>query len=569
MPSASSRSASPLPAPSYSPAPAEGSTLERIEEDGPSPGFCSPLPQGWASSNAHLEKLQTSARRCAVSTGVAPDAEGIQRSLAEAADARNVATRTAETGDQTVESDEGRQMDIDDSLVVVDNGEGRAEIPSVPSHAFTEETGAVRSRSLSLSSLSSSFDFPCFEDSSPASGQTNVRATTSGNDFTPQESDEAPTHPPDCRSTLPSPPSQPLFLDNSDAESLPSLQTIPSEGESTSPDRLPVPDRLILLDSSDVEAQIARIAQPPSTPDYHNWPKTSNWTRQHADFISNVFSSEHADALAFLRQATALIERTPDVLDDLAMQENRLVDVDMVNEQDSVTDDDCLILANRISAIRGVLQDHDADPGVSPRHIPDITSVPVSLDGRRQRLFSSRALAQPPAYRYTIEILARHHLTWIELYTLLRAKIIALNRYLTDLFKRRGWTMTEVQLHHVAPVPPPYLKPFEYSALRLFKYTFERHGYFDVAREIDDFLRYRFRESHIVSHLLHSGLFEPMDLYLDGAKGATFITRRTVPSSHRASIESAWSFRNVDLFFQKKYRVTARKLAERERAARN
>ncbi|KAJ7680746.1 hypothetical protein DFH06DRAFT_1315490 [Mycena polygramma] len=579
MPSASPRSASLPPASPHSPDLADNSPLARIEENERSTAFCSPLPQGWAASNARLEKLQGSLQRGVLSTSAAPDQPGIQglvfgvyKTLADVANVPKTA-ETAAAGTSTPEIDAGSneddRMDTDESFAVVNNDEG-GETPNDFSHDVTggSEREAVRSRSSSLSSLSSSFDFVRHEDTSLVpTGETDPASPLVESSVNSGSHDTSFPYPLDCRSTLPSPQLQPLFLDESDHDSLPSLQTISSDNESLPEQQAAASPRseddTTNVDRAELDTQILRIARPPSTPINRNWPITIGWTHHHASFVSNVHSAEHADALAFIRHATALIERSPDVLDYAGMQLNIFVELDLPRdpEDDNLTSEACTQFTERVQNIRDTLAAYSLELDNGGRTAQNVTSVPVSLDGQRERLFSHRALSQPFAYRYIIDILARHHPDWIELYTLLRNKILGFNRYLEDLFKRRGWFIDEILLHQPAPPLPPYLKPSEYSRLRLFKYTLELQGYLDVARVIDDFLRYRFREPEVVAHFLHSGMFDPHDIYLSGAGGAKFITRRTAPKSHRASCARMRSFRKANLSFQKRQRVDMRSRA--------
>ncbi|KAJ7617544.1 hypothetical protein DFH06DRAFT_1145216 [Mycena polygramma] len=352
----------------------------------------------------------------------------------------------------------------------------------------------------------------------------------------------------DCRSTNLSPFSQPLFLDHSDNDSPPPLQEISSDDDDSASkegsERRPSPNATVSITREELDAQIERIARPPSTPANHNWPRTTEWTHNHATFVANVRSHQNSDALALLREATVLVESLPEILDTTSMQANRFVDTDLINvlADASVSDEGCSNFAQRVQSIRDTVDAHS--PGLlddSP-FIHNLTSVPVALDGTRHRLLSSRALAQPISYRYAIYILARHYPDWLDAYSRLRRLVRAFLRYLEDIFKHRGWDLDEELLHRPAPVPPPYLTPHEYSRFRLFLYTFELHGYADVAGVMDDFLRYRFREPEIVSHLLHAGLFDPHDIHRNSARGEAFIARRTAPSSYRASREPVQSF---------------------------
>ncbi|KAJ7635671.1 hypothetical protein DFH06DRAFT_1139219 [Mycena polygramma] len=590
MSSASTRSESMPPALPRSSGSQQESSLPHAEERSHFPTICAPLPQGWMASNSRLEKLQSSARRCAVSTNVAQDAQGIPgfvfsvcKSLADVAKAQRTAEETTGEDDNEQNSDGEHQMDLDDPVVEgehAEEGEGKQQDPGDrrlptltsgsavaidPPRQGSNGPEAVRERTFSFSSLSS---LSSISLTSPfVHVASNVSSPVQTGDAGLNHSDEQFASPfsrvstpylQDCRSTLPSPQTQPLLLDHSDADSLPSLQEVSTDDESSqeigsecvSEKSLPIlvdDDGRKLLPPSDestpisreeLDVQIERIARPPSTPANHSWPITTEWTRNHAAFVTNVRNVQNSDALALLRQADTLLERSPEILDTASMQANKFVDVDLINvlAGANTSDEGCANFAQRVQHIRDTVDAHS--PGfVDDSHlIHNIASVPVALDGSRHRLLSSRTLTQPLSYRYAIYILARHYSDWLDVYTRLRKLVRAYHRYLEDLFKQRGWTLDEELLHRPAPVPPPYLTPHEYSRFLLFQYTFELHGYADVARVMGDFLRYRFQEPEIVSHLLHAGLFDPHDIHLNSARGEAFITRRTAPPSYRNQI---------------------------------
>ncbi|KAJ6449234.1 hypothetical protein C8R47DRAFT_1084793 [Mycena vitilis] len=545
---------------------------------------CSPLSPAWGVSNSRLETLQAGYRRDALSTIATPDKPGVQgfvfgvyKTLADVAEAEE-AVETSHHGIEE-ESDEEYRMDTEESFVAVNNDEGGTSKPrdpcdrrmtpltpgsAVPNdrpHAATGVTDqeAVRSRSPTLSSLSSSFDYLRHEDWTPAllggpvSTSSHPEPPTSNSN-----SDASSPHPLDCRSTLPSPRLAPLFPDESDHDSLPSLRTIPSDNDPTSEPRAIASSRpgedTTSDDQAELDTQIMRIARSPSTPINQNWPVTIGWTHRHASFVASVHGAEHEDALAFIRDAAALIDRSYDVLDHDGMRRNAFVELDVPSdpEDDHLTSEVCTHFTERVQRIRDTLAARTPELDNGGHTARNITSVPISLDGQRHRLFSQRALLQPFAYRYIIDVLARHHPDWIEL---------------ISLGAGDGECMRSSSTNSRPPLPP-FLKPHEYSQLRLFKYTLEQHHYPEVARVIDEFLRYRFREPEIVAHLLHSGMFDPHDIYLAGAGGAKFVTRRTAPKSHRASRAFVQSFRYADLPLQKRRRIDLRTSSEREHATR-
>ncbi|KAJ7680745.1 hypothetical protein DFH06DRAFT_1315485 [Mycena polygramma] len=551
---------------------AEG-PLVAEEERGRRPRICSPVPRGWAQSNARLEKLQASAGRCAPSAnpaqtsgGLPPFVFSVYRSLAA------LASPSEAPAVPSVESVGGdHPMDMDEPVVVESHNEETKAAIDFSRHGSEEDPEAVREYASSPSSLSSlsliSSNSHTYEHVQPPASD-NASSNNSTSDRERPISRASTPYPADCRSTNQSPQLRPLFLKGSDTGSLPSLVEIPSEEGSLREEESGCVARDVpflfaddkgraapitsghsdLAGSAVLNEQIGRIARPPSTPFNRTWPHIKEWTRHQAEFVSHVHNLQHEDALTFIRQADALAAQSPEILDEDSMAVDAHVDHDLVNQDGvSISDEECQRFADRVQSIRGAVMDHSPDFASEPRCIPNLTSAPVSQDGSRHRLFSKRALEQPLEYRYTIYILARLHPDWIDVYTVLRCKVLAFNHYFEDLFRRRGWVPDETLLHQPAPIQPPYLKPQEYARLRLFKYTLAFHGYDEVVREIDEFLQYRFREPEVVAHFLHSGLFETRDLYLDGASGETFVTRRTGHKSHRASSEYLRSFRRTNV----------------------
>ncbi|KAJ6465967.1 hypothetical protein C8R47DRAFT_1079198 [Mycena vitilis] len=391
-------------------------------------------------------------------------------------------------------------------------GDSAAAI-ALPRHGTDIGPRAVHQRSLSLSSLSSlSFSDADFELVSLPRSSNGAPSPIFDSPYS--ASRPSSPYPHDCRSTRHSPRIRPLFLKGSNA-SLPSLQEATSEDEALDPleekcvspfySRIFADDKgrvatasanqSALITQSEVDEQVARIARPPSAPLYSNWPHTVEWTRQQAAFVRRARTLENADALTRLHQAVMWVAQHPEILDPVRMQANDYIDVDL-EDQDGVnaSANGCARFAERVQSIRDTLSAHSPDLVNTQRPPHNLTSVPVSSDGRRHRLFSCAALDQPFLYRWAIDILVRHHVDWIGTYTVLRSKISAFLRYLEDLFRRRGWTPDETLLHRPAPVPPPYLTPQEYSRLRLFKYTFALQGFPDVERAINDFLGYRFQK---------------------------------------------------------------------------
>ncbi|KAJ6447656.1 hypothetical protein C8R47DRAFT_1231336 [Mycena vitilis] len=210
-------------------------------------------------------------------------------------------------------------------------------------------------------------------------------------------------------------------------------------------------------------------------------------------FLARLYTVENADALAFLRQADALIRQHPEFLDISRMRVNEFLDTDLVNvlQHPDITTESCTQFANRLQRAR------DAHP------------------------------------------------EWFAWYTEVRRFVLAFIQYLDELFRRRRWELDETLLHQRAPVPPPYLHPYEYQRLRVLLYTFDAHGQDEVVRTIHKFLRYRFRDTETVAHFLFAGLFETNDVVRDHNGGFKAVSSRRAFTSIRASSSSNAPFRKI------------------------
>ncbi|KAJ6447361.1 hypothetical protein C8R47DRAFT_1085296, partial [Mycena vitilis] len=263
----------------------------------------------------------------------------------------------------------------------------------------------------------------------------------------------------------------------------------------------------------ELEAHLGRIVRAPPSPSNHNWTLTQEWTRKHGAFLARVYSAQNNDALSFLKQADGLVRRHPEILDLRRMRANLLVDTDVVNT-----------LLHPVS-----------NAFVTPlAHTP-----PAFWNRMPSTIFFTSPSRQ-------MGIVCDNSATGTEL----RNKMLAFIHYLNALFRRRNWDLDETLLHQLAPIPPPYLHLHEYSRLRILNYTFAAHGQSDVVREIDSFLRYRFRETEVVAHLLYAGLFEPNDVVRDSDGSFKAVTHRKTPASYRASPHFSLLFRHTYQLFQ-------------------
>ncbi|KAJ6504801.1 hypothetical protein C8R47DRAFT_1066970 [Mycena vitilis] len=383
----------------------------------PRPAICSPIPKGWAASNVRLEKLQASAQRCAMATRPSSEADGVAKfvfsvhqSLASRGGTQTVAEE--ETSSQSSE----HWMELDEPLDVVRDGEGEAEskrnescdsrspsltsgpdaannLPRLVSDEHSPD--AVSGRASRLSSISLTSSYVSVPQDARRPEEEEAAPTSSFNNGSRVSRASSP-YPNDCRSTRQSPPTQPLFLDESDTDSLPSLQTILSEEEfslerlaacvSRRPSLSFINDRgsvaanaqtsSIPVNPEELELQLERIARPPSTPANHSWPLLTNWSANHAAFVTRVRTIQNNDAIAFIRQADALLAPHPDILDLAAMQVDAQVDIDVATQDDiAISEGDCTRFAERVQSLRDTFSAYS--PGLAERTgLPRWTTTP-------------------------------------------------------------------------------------------------------------------------------------------------------------------------------------------------
>ncbi|KAJ7604504.1 hypothetical protein DFH06DRAFT_1349406 [Mycena polygramma] len=520
----------------------------------------SPTVQKWAVLNARLERLHYEARRC-VMAHTSPDKQTPRYVFGAypAPGGANDGNKEEESAAQGTD-----EMDVDPSSV--DEGESKRDgaqssgtaslIPEFPlsrvrsSESWDSEPASPlpgpRGHLLSpLSSLSSS-----------ASSSQDALSSTSDDKVSPSDQHESSTESAhhstsashDCRSTRNSPrPQAHLPGDESDSDSPPPLVTSPSEEDESQEEESQDDSNALVpynpgpttnVNPQELQGYLTRIVRAPPTPSNHNWILVQEWTRNQGAFLARLYSVENADAMAFLRKADALIRRFPEILDLQRMRVNELIDTDLVNvlQYPDITKESCAQFADRIQRVRDSINTYSPGLMDDTQSIHDIVYIPVSADGSRLRQLSDRAFKQPLMYRYAILLIVKQHLAWIAFYTELRAFVLAFIHYLDELFRRRRWKLDETLLHQQAPIPPPYLHPFEYQRLRVLHYTFGEHGQDEVVRAIDKFLRYRFRETEVVAHLLFSGLFETNDVVRGSDGGFKAVSPRKAPLSFRARI---------------------------------
>ncbi|KAJ6484518.1 hypothetical protein C8R47DRAFT_1073123 [Mycena vitilis] len=319
---------------------------------------------------------------------------------------------------------------------------------------------------------------------------------------------------------------------------------------------LPTASSATSVNTRELDGYFNRIVRAPPTPSNHNWVLIQEWTRNQGAFLARLYTVENADALALLRRADALIRHHPELLDISRMRNNEFLDTDLVNvlQYPDITTESCTQFANRLQRVRDSVNAYSPGLMDRPHSIHDIVYVPVAEDGSRLRQLSERALKQPLMYRYALLLIAKQHLDWITWYTELRLFVLAFIRYLDELFRRRRWELDETLLHQRAPIPPPYLHPFEYQRLRVLLYTFDAHGQDDVVRTIHKFLRYRFRDTEVVAHFLFAGLLENNDVVRNISGGYKAVSSRRAVTSLRASSFRPFSFRDIYPCFQEMQR---------------
>ncbi|KAJ7663079.1 hypothetical protein DFH06DRAFT_1128419 [Mycena polygramma] len=529
--------------------------------------------QKWPVSNARLEKLRYDARRCAMSQEspdkrISPFVFAATRTSApgenEKSDKIELASGThdeMEVDSSPVESDVEQQKEhgtekAHTAFLIPESKLSRAESSRPAPKPHQPTTRGLHSSS--LSSLTSS------ATSSYYDARSTVSAGGASVPVLPTASNRSSTSPtPDCRSVLNSPRLPSQLLDDSDSDGPPSLvSTSSGKEEGTQPDEskayvinnpsLILADdkgRLVLrtrtptttvtnVNKKELDGHFARIAQSPPTPTNHNWTIIQQWAHRHGILVSRIYRSQNADALTFIHQGEALLVRFPEVLDLNRMQSIQLVDTDLIHvtQYPPISNESCTQFAERMQRTQDAINAYSPGLPDGPHVINDILYIPVSADGNRLRQLSDRAYAQPLLYRYAILLIVKQHPGWITLYTKLRYFVLAFMRYLEELFRRRQWAVDETLLHQLAPIPPPYLHLHEYSRLRLLNYTFAAHGQTDVTQVIDNFLRYRFRETEVVAHLHYAGMFDSNDVVLDRDGSVRPVERRQVPHSYRARV---------------------------------
>ncbi|KAJ6479924.1 hypothetical protein C8R47DRAFT_1218861 [Mycena vitilis] len=505
--------------------------------------------QKWPESNVRLEKLQYEAKRCVVSKNAPENPTpkfvfSVRRSSVVAAENRTVRVAqhstdaSSKADEMVVVGDNGRSVPGSDTPISSTASSGKG-----PTSRFSHESDYFSTQPAFSSASSSSQE-------SAINPEDAISASHPGLSFDhygPHAEDFGPSRAssPDCHSALQSPRLPADLLDDSDDGSLPSLRSVSQDqdeaGEKSKEPVLHVNHAAFPVNRVEVDGYLTRIGRGPPSPSNHTWTINQDWTQRRTSFLRNLESAENADARALIRQLDVLLERTPEIVDRPRMQaNNEYVDADHVHQLQypAVTSDGCREIAERAQRAQEARDMYS--PGVpdAARSIHNITHVAVSEDGRRLRQLSDRAIKQALMYRYAIELIVKQRLPWIQPYSELRRKGMALLYYLDDLSKRRRGTVDQTFLHQPCPVPPPYFHPHEYARLRILKYTFERDGYSEVGQALDELLRYRFKEADVVAHLLYAGLFDPKDVLL--AEDGTYkeIARR-IDKSHLAEICSA------------------------------
>ncbi|KAJ7678167.1 hypothetical protein DFH06DRAFT_1316947 [Mycena polygramma] len=500
----------------------------------------------WPVSNARLEKLRYEARRCTMSRAV-PDPQKppfVFAYKSTVGEAEESAVRVAQNKPQEggAPAAEGlvvvgsvKNRSIPGSTMSITSTASARESPgagpgSRGSHThdyFSARSTSPTSSSLSEATSSEALSPILADDTLNLDGHDSLAATKDGKGSTS----------PDCRSTLPSPHLSPRLFNDADFDSPPSLRSISPDDEEARDESkslvLRSRDPVTPVNKTEVDGYLARIGRSPPSPSNHTWTINRDWAQRRDLFLQNLQGAENADALAAISQLEALLERTPEILDHARMQINTYIDTDFVNQlqHPAVTSAGCKEIAERIQKAQDALDAYSPGLPDSSRAIHNITHIAVSQDRTRLRQLSDRAIAQPLMYRYAIELIVKQHLDWIQPYSELRRKGMALIYYLDDLSKRRRGTVDQTLLHQHCPIPPPYLHPHEYARLRLLKYTFERDGHSDVGRALDRLLRYRFKEADVVSHLLYAGLFDPKDVLLTSNGTFKEIARRVIRAS--------------------------------------
>ncbi|KAJ7603969.1 hypothetical protein DFH06DRAFT_1349810 [Mycena polygramma] len=511
------------------------------------------------TSNVRLEKLRYEARRCAMSES-SPATRSPQyvfsaysaRGAASEAGSVRVAQSCAPVQEENIDSCEPEEYEVKGRS---SSGSEMSIVSTAPSDA-----GPVSRDSHGDDYFTARSSSPTHSSSSSETGTGSASPADAGN-----SDDRSPSRAfvaaipgtsnsfQDCRSTLPSPHHVSPSNDDSDSDAPPSLRPISPDDDGTRDEsqsyvtyyfpliladdrgRLVLRSRDVVttVSKDEVDGYLARIGRAPPSPSNQSWVLNQDWTQRRDHFLQNLQNAENADALAGIRHVEAFLDQSPELLDRARMHANVHLDTDLVNQLQypAVTRAGCKEFAERMQQARDARDAYS--PGLldASRPIHNITHIPVSYDGKRLRQLSDRAIKQPLMYRYAIELIVRQHLEWITPYSELRKKYLALLYYLDDLSKRRRGRLDQTFLHQRCPIPPPFLHPHEYGRLRILKYNFEHDGQVDLGRALDGLLRYRFKETEVVSHLLYAGMFDPKDVLLTNDGTFKEIARRIVMAS--------------------------------------
>ncbi|KAJ6492182.1 hypothetical protein C8R45DRAFT_1137291 [Mycena sanguinolenta] len=150
-----------------------------------------------------------------------------------------------------------------------------------------------------------------------------------------------------------------------------------------------------------------------------------------------------------------------------------------------------------------------AGPGF--RRVPEEPEIPPTPRNRYPRALTAYAREHGLAFIAALMAEFAEHPEEVNLLLFCRTMILHFIKFGFIVIGQRHWTIDIANLHDVAPIPLPILKPHETNMLRLLQRTFADNGGTEVARIADRLQEYQFKKPQVISHLLYSGYLDISD----------------------------------------------------------
>jgi hypothetical protein len=144
--------------------------------------------------------------------------------------------------------------------------------------------------------------------------------------------------------------------------------------------------------------------------------------------------------------------------------------------------------------------------GEGKRKIRDEPHAPYF--GLPKHQLTGDALRHHMVYRTSVQVEWMRRKSEMEAIADLRLYTLEHIRRARNATTSRRWYLDIADLHDDEDAPPPYLYRDEYMWLRLLHAAYRRKGHTEVSDTIDRILRYRFRETVVLRHVLYNGLFD-------------------------------------------------------------